>query len=344
MVTDIDQFGLDLIQPDRNIYMAEHGADSAQVYDGTLKYLLNLHEQRKANAADFSTYHLPELPESEADIVFQRIREAEQKHAAPRFLVEDYDDGVAQSEDELLVVDGLARVILTAEHATRQMRTRDNVTKTKEPDYGTAGLGTILQEDTDEALIIALGRQTGDANDDPEHPLKDQLGRLVYLPSSHAHLSLHQSGRTQVEKLTDQKSFGVMVGIGNDPTPETLENAEKMVEIGKKYDVRVGINQPFIKMEPKAPVRPIFKEDGILKTVTFAAANPNTTRAFSQQKAADLNKPFSALQAELSNVLLHAPLDWKNNPGEKSQRMGVYLGYLIGKEFVELLATAEGRH
>ena len=296
-------------------------------------------DAQRANDVNFSdAYWLPQLPDDAKDTVYERALAAEQMFS--RDLTKaGYKIGTAETDDELLEKSG-AGAVLTADHATHRMRLEEGKTERIEQtaDYGTGALGLLLHEDTNAHFLAPLGRQTRDANYDLEHPLKEALGNVLKRKNIEAHLSIHGIYLARVRSIADMRGYSIILGIGDNPTDETMDAVDKAIDIAKKYDLKIGVNQPVLQFASDG-FTPKKTSEGSAATITFAARKPGTSRSFSQALAEQEKLPLVSMQVEINDALRLLPTDYSRNPGEKSQRMGVYLGYLFTKELVDELVT-----
>lgn len=287
-------------------------------------------ETLKQFSGDIARYSLPQLPDDESAEIYERIGDHEVAIATPDGTVEGYRLGSAAVADEILAVSA-GRALLTAEHATDHFDKEGN---RKDADWGTAGLGMVLHEDTNASLLVARGRQTGNANSDPEHVLKEQMRTFIVDERPLIVAGLHGMTRGKFADLTDETAFDVLLGVGNNPSEASLEAADRLKDYGKDLGLRVGVNQPFVMFRNGAPVR---SEDGGVKMNNFKAAGANTTRAFAQQVSEDSGLDPVLMQMELSSLLRFQPRGHELDP--RSRVMGVYLGYLMSKRMIELSAA-----
>lgn len=272
------------------------------------------------------------LMDSKIDIsaIYGRLLGAEER-LVPNY---DYLNGGAKIDDEILVLHGLSRVLLTAEHATMQRRNF----ATKEADMGTGALGEMVAQDTNSTAIIAVGRQTGDANYDAEHSLKKAMSEIIQLPENQAHLALHMLDRGRASHPQDKRGYSIMLGIGKKPSEATLALKNYLLGAGSDLDLRVGVNDPHINFDGNHKLK--LNEDGTVRTVTFAGAGPNTTRTHSENLAKQLSKndSFAAIQLEINEVLLVRQNDEVAFPSQSDREIGAYLGYLFVRTAAESVA------
>jgi hypothetical protein len=300
-----------------------------EAYDKALEGLFEIHKQRFVASGVVPAYALPELPNGEAHEVYERIVAAERAYASPSLSKDGYLTGSALVEDEIFTKSG-AGAILTAEHATVQQRLQPDGTRSaKEPDWGVAGLGYVLAEDLNIGLVIARGRQTGDANNDPEHPLKDRLERMIATGSYATTAALHGMRRAYFDTVLDERGFDIFVGIGEEDE-HRIRAAEIIGKHATALGLRVGINQAFTAMGPQTDYRPKYKADGSsFARDRFAAKKPETTRSYAQQALERNGQMGRSLQIELSSLLRVGPVDGPRMTDKGREVAGVYAGYEV---------------
>lgn len=297
--------------------------------------LTALAEQRLADARSIAAYQLPELPDTEAAEVYERIEAAERQVASPDRTKAGYEYGVAQVADQPQVALGTSPVLLSTEHATDQRRfnPQTNERERKDGDWGVGGLARVLHEDTGATYATLLGRQTGDANNDPEHPFKDLLGSLIISEKPSLIAPLHSVGTGKVSDLTDKKAFDVFIGIGEQPTSQSQQFADILMAEARNYDLRAGINERFIKMASVKEGRPKLGPDGRLAYVSYSASGAGTTRVYAEGIAAEQRLEAAAVQIELSSLLTILPVNFERD--RRTRVMGVYVGYLLVKNSMQ---------
>jgi hypothetical protein len=287
------------------------------------------HLAREARDSDFSSYAIQPDFLDDPVVTHELLQEAER-----RIIATDYEIGSATCDDELLVIKGLGDVLLTAEHATRHVRTTQDGSKyTKVSDLGTGGLCKVVAVHTQADSIIAIGRQTGDANSDEKHPLKNEMDKVISLPLNRAHISIHGMMRAKATAVEDARGYSVMLGLGDEPSPATKALVDYLLEAAKDYDLRVGVNQAFLKFDTKKR-RPLVRSNNTIETNIFKApyvTGQYTTRGHAQKTAKRLAKDdsYAALQIELSDVLRPRKERSKKFPTQRDQQIGAYLGYLF---------------
>lgn len=267
-----------------------------------------------------------------------------ERNFSPNLSKQGYTAGSAENDDDMLLLYGRNSVLVTAEHATEQMRLRANGERTpKEADYGTGALGMATARTTGAWLVAPLGRQTHDANHDLEHPLKAEMRSVISGSQPvRVHLGIHGMGSNRVQTASDQLPFGAILGIGDtDKASEATRHlAARIVQIGRELGMRIGINTPIVRFQAGGYiVRQTTRGSppiAVLETITFAATHPGTSRAFTQRAAQELGiRDFAAVQMELSGLLRLMPWDYGKNPGITAQIWGTYLGRIFVARCVE---------
>ena len=284
----------------------------------------------KQTGENIASYNLPELPEADASEVYERISIREAQLASRGLTESGYDTGTASVDDQVFVLRGSASGLLTAEHATTHIRSG----KRKDADWGTAGLGMVVHEDTDTSFVVAVGRQTGDANHDPEHPLKTEVQTIMGHERPLVIAGLHGMAAGKFADLEDTKPFDVFIGIGDAANERSEQLAEAVREIADDLGLRLGINQKFIRLDNAG--RLAARKDGQpgIASNAFKAAGEHTTRAFAQRVAEDVGYEPALMQIELSSLFRRMPSGIEHD--RHSREMGAYLGYLLVKRTVEL--------
>lgn len=280
----------------------------------------------KAKSENIASYNLPELPDSDAADIYERISQHE-RLASPTLDESDYRSGSALFKNEMHLDDGTISSLLTAEHATDHIRKDEP----KAADWGVMGLGRVVHEDIGTGFIATKGHQTGDPNYDAEHPFKEEIGRIMRVKKPSIIAGLHGMAGGKFADIDDEKPLDVLIGVGSNPNEKTMSAAEDVKKAAKGLDLRVGINQRFLKTDNGLLVP---DEDGKPKGNNFKAAGSNTTRAFEQAKAEELGYEPALMQVELSSLLRRMPRGLEFDP--RSAVMGAYVGYLLTRKIVEI--------
>lgn len=266
------------------------------IYDEALRYFADLEKQRKIEVT------LVQLPEEKAKEITERIIEAE-KGYSPNLTAGGYTPGSAQKPDELRIIEGTTPALLTAEHATTQVRAGSP----KEADWGTGGLTEILATDHGTFAITTLGEQTGDANYDDDHQLKTEGGLIIVQRGMRLALSIHGMGGRKflTEPQMGSKSSGdIAIGIGRNFTPESGEFAEWLQSIAQDLELRADINPWYLALNSEGAPR---KKDTLLLRNSFRADKEHTTRSHFQTAASESGLILPVAQIELGPDLRVGP-------------------------------------
>lgn len=313
---------------DQMAYVAASDKDPAEAgaeYADVLLYLAEIDRERMARSKNIMQYNLPEIPEHAAFEVAEAIEASERSIVAPHLNIMDYDNGTAEEDNQILVDVAYSDLLITAEHATTHMRKG----KRKEADFGVAGLGFTLSSALAGGLIVARGKQTGDANHDEIHPIKAKMTETISLRAISNFISLHGLGPGRFFDPIDPKAFDALLGIGNNPTDATLEFTEVVKDVASTYDLNVGVNTPYVQVDPKTR-RVKRKTDGTVATLTLAAAGKGTTRAHAQKIMTQQRIDDAvAVQFELSPLLRYMPEGSQFHRDRVAQAMGLYVGFKL---------------
>lgn len=288
---------------------------------------------RRINDGNFSLY--PGIVTVNPDIASQTLNilwDTEETLVPSR----DYVRGSAAHDNHILPVSGGDRVLITAEHATQQIRTRADGTKfEKEEDEGTGALAYVVATQTKSSALIAIGRQTGDPNNDAEHTFKEEIEKVTALSVNEAFFSVHGIGRAIAADAQSPVGYSVFLGYGDTPSDASRTLAHDYLEpASNEMGLIIGTNQRFISFnaETNYPLRK--KADKSLVTSVFKASG-NTTRAYAEAVARNHGKEdYVALQIELSAVLrcLQDESIWST---QEDRELGAWLGYQFLKIAVE---------
>ncbi|HSX34583.1 MAG TPA: hypothetical protein VLF62_02980, partial [Candidatus Saccharimonadales bacterium] len=159
--------------------------------------------------------NLPQLPDTEVDEIYERIVAAEAQIVGAGRTLATYDEGTAQVDDELLVATFPGAVLLEAQHATDPVRKSDGLRGGA--DHGTGGLGLVLAQDVGGRIIIPRGRQMGNANVSPEHPVKDALLQSAAGGAYERFFSVHGCAPSKVTGPLDEVEVHAIIGLGLNP-------------------------------------------------------------------------------------------------------------------------------
>lgn len=297
--------------------------------------------------------YLPQLPESEAWEVFERVQDAERQWASPTLLAGGYGGGVATSVDEVRIQRGNSAMLMSADHATDPVR---KITGRREDaDHGTAGLAVLLAQEGLVDAVIPVGRQTGNANVTPDAPLKRVLAEELRTTAAPrlGFISLHGKVPGHVTHPLETTEIHALIGLGKyEPNEQTLTAVEAIRNAAREelgLRVEVANTTPFLvyKKDPawqpggpirdKLPVLTLNDETGLPKTSRLAALGDGTTTNFvaEQLQAAEGYPDIPHFQVEMSRSLRLTPPD-RFNRDPQAMAMGVYLGYLLNRRIVEI--------
>lgn len=276
--------------------------------------------------------HLPDLLGDFSDVVQlrERLAAAEMRLASPDLSADGYNNGVALTNDQIHITYGFAGVLMTTEHATTHYRqaNEDLTRKAKQGEAGTASLAATLAQDYDITHLTLLGRQTGDANHDVEHPFKERVKYMIAARMQRAHISLHGMTSGQVPDLEDERSFDLVVGVGDEPSESTMRLGIKVVQAAQAEGLRAGINVPFIKVIQRDGE--YFRRvdgDGNDRPIVFSAAKPETVRSTAEKTSREQDLDVACVQVELAGALRVLPRHLERN--ERVTQLGPYTGYRV---------------
>ncbi|HJQ08346.1 MAG TPA: hypothetical protein VJ836_02570 [Candidatus Saccharimonadales bacterium] len=292
---------------------------------------------------------LPELPEASASEVYERVTEAECMLAAPRLLAKDYNIGTATYDDQLYVVGSNSFLLTEAQHGTAPVRKKTGVVG--DPDHGTSGLAYTLAVEGYSTAIIPLGRQTGNANVDPGHGIKQELNRQLKAAPQAGFLSIHGMAPGKMTNLRDISEIHAIVGLGLQPREASITLAERLRTKAKdRYGLRVVIGNEVphfnAAQDPLWDGKQFWDRsniperdaDGTIKMQRVAAMMKNSTTTYMTELTAGRPNATS-IQVEMSRSLRRMPEDLYRRD-RRSEIMGVYLGYGLTRLAAELSAEA----
>lgn len=292
--------------------------------DDTTRQIDFWHEHRRAGINDIRRPNFI-IPELDAYDVYGEVAERERLLVAPDLHIDNYRAGTARHDDEVRVVRSGNEIVVSADHATDPVRKATGVLG--RADHGTAGLGSLVAEKANGALVLPAGRQTSNANVALEHPLKDALA--VNIRDTSAFLSLHGMAPGKIEHQFDPSEVHGVLGLGKDPDEDALDMASDVVrrmkdELGLRFVIGNAT-----KLYPLADEAPRLQRDetGELVTVSLAAKGEGTTTSFVRRQ----NDTISAMQVELSRSIRFLPSGVEYREYEAA-RAGVHLGWLAVRQ------------
>jgi hypothetical protein len=323
---------LDIIAADRFEYVAsqaQEGADPAASVDSYNNNLLAMVRDQSARDVTSMPW-LPQLPETWAQEIHDRIEARERELVAPNLSSDDYEMGTATYPDEVKEINGQAgNFLFTAEHATEPVRF---ATKKRETaDVGTGGLAAVLAEDYGNALIM-LGDQTSNAPIDPDHAIKPYIAK--HITGMDGFVSVHGMAGGKFVEPTDRTEVQAVLGLGAKPTEAQREYAEKLVKAAKDIGLYVIVGSEYYIQKPNShELKPNEKKGGWLHG-PLNAERPTSTTNFVQDRLPNgVFKP--AFQIELTRFLRLTPYE-SDKRDRVSRVIGVALGYKLLHSAVEL--------
>lgn len=287
------------------------------IFDEALRYFKELDIKNQQISVS-----LAQLPETRAQEITERIEDAE-RDFSPTATEEGYKEGSATTENELRITEGSLPTLLTAEHATEHIRSGEP----KEADWGTGGLASVLATDHGTFAIVPLGRQTGDANYEGEHTIKEEAGLIIVQKGARLALSIHGIGPNKFitpAQLESGQSSDVAIGIGDEPTEESQEFAEWLRNEARDLELKVDINPWYMSLSDGQPKT----KDGVPLRTSFKAAKAYTTRAHMQSRATESGLILPIAQIELASTL-------RVQPGVASNFEKIYKAYILLSEAIQ---------
>ncbi len=336
----------EIISPDTITGMAEELLAEAQVDQDAsdrLAFAARIREDAAQDVRRLSRLAvcLPQMPDAEATAIYERVLEAEERVIGSARRLADYGEGTADQDDAFLVA-GNGPALLEAQHATDPVRKATG--RREAADHGTGGLGIVLAEDGAGRIIVPNGRQTGNANVDANHPVKQWLLEQLETNVFDRFFSVHGMRPGKVTHLEDLSEIHAVVGLGLDPSVADFERAERLVQRAKdELGLRLVIGNVIPHLN--------FKEDpdwdgvsfrdwsddlerdkhGALGTTRVAAMMPNSTVTFMRQHAW-----LPSSQLEISRSLRLMPKDAYRRRDPKAEAYGVFLGYQVCRLALEV--------
>ncbi len=330
---------LDIIAEDRAKFVATGDPTKADArgaeYDEALRAGREAWGERQDSTRDLAKtqVNLAQIPEKDAQEVFERVDAAERTLIAPNLKESEYREGGADHDDEVVVFEGGSPRLITAEHATDVVRKATG--KLGGADHGTGGLAKVLHEDTDATAIVPIGRQTGNTAVDVEHPVKDAM--KLYLPTTEGYLSVHGMAPGKADDVFGRTEVHAILGLGSEPNDMTIEVARLLREYGKELGLKVQLSteEEYLFIQGNPPIAKRDDEGNVVWKTLGGRGDTHATNVVNRTKTA-AGEPIPAMQIEMTRMLRLLP-DLKEERTTQHKVMGVYLGYLLTKKAVELM-------
>lgn len=289
-----------------------------------------------------TSVHAPQLPDDEVRELYERVAEAEALVVGSRRRLADYAEGTAPWDDKLLVVNSPGTVLLEAQHATDPVRKESG--EREGADHGTGGLGLVLAEDLGGRIIVPRGRQLGNANVDPEHPVKTELLRPAGQGQAFDRFfAVHGCYPGKVTSLWDITEVHGVIGLGRNATEADFERAERVARAAKSglgLRVLIGNVTPHLNFQKDPNWDGVSFRDstdelktnkaGAVAAPRLASTMPASTVTFVRERLG-----IEASQVELSRSLRLMPRDTYRRRDPSAEAYGVYLGYQLCRLAIE---------
>lgn len=293
-----------------------------------------------ASLRDISPY-LPELPNQDAFETLDRAEEWEQRilHAqrSRPLVLSDYREGSARQPNELLVMrSSLEHPLVTAEHATDVIRKATGVMGPA--DHGTGAFAAMLAEDALATSVIPVGRQTGNAAVDTDHPIKQQMAQLF--PGRPAYVSVHGMRSGKVTGLRDDREVHAIIGLGSTPSELSIERAERLKLAAHELGMRVIIGNQQRHHNINVETGELNRDSqGELQSASLAALGAGSTVNYAYQLMEQNEYSVPVMQLEMARVLRLIPGDMESgwHKDKTARAMGVYAGYQLVQRMVEIV-------
>lgn len=305
------------------------------VQEGDAATILGVHYARAArddlinNLRLLSPYTV-QLPDANADDSYERVSEAERDLVAPKLNVEDYCHGRAEIPDDIRTLFGRAGLLFSADHATDPVR-RNAVHEGA--DHGTAGLVGVLWSEDHGTAVVPIGRQTGNANADLGHPLKEELVR--HTGGARGFLSVHGMMPGKFTHQHDMAEVHGVLGLGKAYDPKTYYVATEAVrQIQDETGLRIVIGNENRLYRPDALPELMRDGDGAIKYSQLAALGEGSTTNYFRSLAPSV----PAMQIELSRSIRFLPegMEYRD---PKAARMGVHMGLVVVRRLSEIMMS-----
>ncbi|HWB39431.1 MAG TPA: hypothetical protein VG604_04325 [Candidatus Saccharimonadales bacterium] len=259
------------------------------------------HRQRIEDAAQGIHLDVADPEENRRQLTILDLIDQEEMLVSPSRRLHSYKVGTAHRADQPYLRLGSTGLVISTEHGTYHYRTMSGERQAKDPETGIAGLGELVAERLHGSHLTILGQQSGDANHDADHEFKRLALDVVRAVQAPVYVSLHGMSPNYASGFDDERSYDVIVGIGNNPSERTQNAAERVVSTAESLGLRGGINVPFLKISDRdGEYRVRTHDDGRIYPITFAAAASRTMRSSIESQVAT---PLAAIQIELSSNL-----------------------------------------
>lgn len=311
--------------------------------------LATAQDERWRNAEDVRGFAT--LP-STTDVpqVYAAIDTAERTLVAPNRLAVEYGPGMAAYQDHLLFTGSVPKVLIEAQHATMVVRKKTGLFG--DPDHGTAGLAHRLAEHELGRAIIPIGLQSGNANVDKAHPLKDALRQEWQAGSYKGFLSVHGMRSGKTVNLLDEREVHAVIGLGNNPNGVSIEAAQEIVRRLREFNLNVliGNQTPHLNFKKaEGWDGEAFRdagyqletrdETGTPKAIRLAALMANSTVNFMHGIVEAAGAPKPVMQIEMARSLRLTPEDKWVRADPTATPVGVFLGYQVMATAAEVCGT-----
>jgi hypothetical protein len=336
---------------------------AAQLYDAQRDPKLQAgidaaRDSRQALAEDLRKLgpFVPQARDPDVQAVYETVEAYERQLAAPHLLEAEYEAGTAECEDHTfvskvgIVGHGVERLLLEAQHATEPYKRATQ--SFRGADHGTAGLAMILTVQHPATVIIPRGRQTGNGNVDPDHPVKAAIGAALAGEHHGGFLSLHGCFPGKMLTVLDDREVHAVIGLGKEPREASFVAAERLVRQARSlYGLRliIGNLMPHLNQaeDPSADPKSFWNlgsdvkrdKDNNPATSSLAAKTPDSTVDYvTRETPAAPNMP--SLQIEISRSLRLTPRDRWVRPDKQAEKVGVYMGYCLAELAAETVLQA----
>jgi len=242
---------------------------------------------------------------------------------------------------------------MEAQHATAPVRKHRGAREGA--DHGTAGLAYALAQRHHGTAIVPIGLQTGNANANDTHPIKQIIADYFEASHPRAFLSLHGCRPGKITSLHDETEIHAVVGLGQEPRAASIEAAETLVEHAAAYGLRVviGNTTPHFNfyIDAANDTKALWDitdwvetdDEGHPKPSRLAAKEPNTTTSF-VNRITPGRPQVPVMQLEISRSLRLTPEDLYARPGGLGVRKyAVYLGYCLARLAAEISVPPDDR-